>query len=823
MEELVQMVRKICLSSFVIFFLFLFSTYTHAAEVDLTWAPPTSGGPADGYIVYWSTTTGIYSDVYSMNVVGDISTTISGLDSAMTYYFIVRAYNTAGVGPGSNEVSWSNATPLMSPVVSGTSPTNDTTPTWNWSSGGGGNGTYRYRLDNSNLSTRATQTSSTSYTPTSALTAGSHALYVQERDASGFWSTSGSFTIVIDITATAAPTVSGTTPTNDTTPTWSWSSGGGGNGTYRYKLDNSDLSTGATQTTSSSFTPSSALLAGSHILYVQERDASGNWSASGSLTILINLIIPIVPTSPTVTGVTPTNDTTPTWSWTPGGGGNGTYRYKLDNSNFSTGATQTTNTSYTPGSALSDGAHTLYVQECNAAGNWSNSGSKNITIDRTAPDATAVLSEIDYSITSSGITIEGSNTGDVSKIRLYINNVFYTEIIPTSASWSYIYNGALDPGDVLKLTTVDAAGNESSNGVSHTYFNILTTTLQNGTVDEEYSLALEADISVVAWSILDGSLPDGLTLKNGVISGMPTMEGEEFFTIAATNSSGEMIEKDFTLAIDQAGTTEATITDPISATSVIVSCSAGRILNLQAQDPSNLAAPSNYNFPYGVFKFQIVGLAESEFTTITFDFEDTVSKDIVWYWYDVLTAQWTDISDDIKLAVNGLQVQITLTDGGVGDSDEVSGQITDPSGPALKSISSSSTSVASTSSSGGGGGGCFIATAAYGSPFESHVKILRKFRDSCLMQTGLGRGFVNLYYKYSPSLADIIRKNDSMRAAVRWGLAPVVGVAYVAMNTSVGEKVGILVIILGLVITCYFIMRKRIRFHHRDTEFTEMG
>jgi len=86
------------------------------------------------------------------------------------------------------------------------------------------------------------------------------------------------------------------------------------------------------------------------------------------------------PYEPIVTGTTPTNDTTPTWSWTSGGGGNGTYRYKLDSSDLSTGATETTDTSYTPTNTLSEGTHTLYVQECNDAGNWSSSGSKAIVI-----------------------------------------------------------------------------------------------------------------------------------------------------------------------------------------------------------------------------------------------------------------------------------------------------------------------------------------------------------------------------------------------------------------------------------------------------------
>ena len=86
--------------------------------------------------------------------------------------------------------------------------------------------------------------------------------------------------------------------------------------------------------------------------------------------------------APVVTGATPTPDGTPTWSWSSGGGvGNGNYRYKLDDSDLTVGATETTDTDFTPVSVLGNGAHILYVQEKNVAGRWSPSGSFEITID----------------------------------------------------------------------------------------------------------------------------------------------------------------------------------------------------------------------------------------------------------------------------------------------------------------------------------------------------------------------------------------------------------------------------------------------------------
>ena len=78
------------------------------------------------------------------------------------------------------------------------------------------------------------------------------------------------------------------------------------------------------------------------------------------------------------------------------------------------------------------------------------------------------------------------------------------------------------------------------------------------------------------------------------------------------------------------------------------------------------------------------------------------------------------------------------------------------------------------SGDGGGGGGCFIATAAYGSYLDWHVKILREFRDKYLLSNKAGKVFISFYYKRSPAIANFLREHATLRAITRLLLIPIV-------------------------------------------------
>lgn len=103
------------------------------------------------------------------------------------------------------------------------------------------------------------------------------------------------------------------------------------------------------------------------------------------------------------------------------------------------------------------------------------------------------------------------------------------------------------------------------------------------------------------------------------------------------------------------------------------------------------------------------------------------------------------------------------------------------------------------------GGGCLIATATYGSELAPQVQQLRELRDNQLLNTESGTAFMGafneLYYSFSPAIADMERENPLFKEAVKLAITPMISSLSLMENANSESEVlgiGISVIMLNL-------------------------
>ena len=103
------------------------------------------------------------------------------------------------------------------------------------------------------------------------------------------------------------------------------------------------------------------------------------------------------------------------------------------------------------------------------------------------------------------------------------------------------------------------------------------------------------------------------------------------------------------------------------------------------------------------------------------------------------------------------------------------------------------------------GGGCLIATATYGSEMATEVQQLRELRDNQLLQTESGTQFMamfnDVYYSFSPIIADYERENPLFKEAVKIAITPMISSLSLMENANSESEVlgmGLSVIMLNL-------------------------
>ena len=103
------------------------------------------------------------------------------------------------------------------------------------------------------------------------------------------------------------------------------------------------------------------------------------------------------------------------------------------------------------------------------------------------------------------------------------------------------------------------------------------------------------------------------------------------------------------------------------------------------------------------------------------------------------------------------------------------------------------------------GGGCLIATATYDSELSPQVQQLRELRDNQLLQTVSGTAFMStfndIYYSFSPVIADYERENPLFKEIVKIAITPMISSLSLMENAESESEIlgiGISVIMLNI-------------------------
>ncbi|UCH21317.1 MAG: hypothetical protein JSU83_22930 [Deltaproteobacteria bacterium] len=242
------------------------------------------------------------------------------------------------------------------------------------------------------------------------------------------------------------------------------------------------------------------------------------------------------------------------------------------------------------------------------------------------------------------------------------------------------------------------------------------------------------------------------------------------------------------------------------------------ITSLIAVDPDAIpdTAGKPVDFPYGMMEMEVEVANAGDDAVIIITLPNPAPADYEWYKYTV-TDGWLPFGrnqisggsgEGAEFSADRTQVTLYITDNGVYDDDPTDRNVRDPSGLALAPAPP-------IGGGDGGGSGCFIATAAFGSPMESQVMLLREFRDRFLLTNCTGKAFVDLYYTFSPPVADMITKHNTVRIAVRCSLLPLVGLSWLALKLGFSVTIMLVLLLFGLLCTGAVFALKRMRLNRK--------
>ncbi len=642
-------------------------------------------------------------------------------------------------------------------------------------------------------------------------TAGTKTLYAWAKDAAGNVSASLNDAVVITLADTTPPAVTAfTIPATATTlivPVTTFTA------TDNVAVTGYILTETATAPTAGatgwSATPPANYTfatAGSKTLYAWAKDAAGNVSASLNDAVVITLADG---TAPTVTAFTipataaslivPVTTFTATDNVAVTG-----YLLTETATAPAAGATGWSATPPANFTFATAGSKTLYAWTKDATGNVSTSLNASVVINlslvaptNTAPAAgsTVVLSPTLQIATvfpdATGNSHQSTNWQIATDASFAAAGIVFSNM----ADVSHRTNLTVPPGILLPARTY--------------YWRAAT--INSAAQTSSYSTASSFTTQVMTMDAATGTVPDMQAVKRGGIpvTNLASLSPAEL--AAAGNISPQLVSGANSVPVVNAGAGA----DATKPGMMIVKTNGGAsqdvlgivtpigtiIENVTSTTTTDSAfggasTPPGINYPYGVVSFRIRGVTSGASVIVTIYTPTDLPAGTIWSkyspsrgWLKIDAAGVYDslgnlLNTDARFSVVGGRGVLTITDNGIADfsTEVVGGQsiVLDPGGPGVPSVAAPPVGDGGS----GGGGGCFIATAAFGSPIDPYVNVLKKFRDTYLLTNTGGRMFVSAYYRMSPAIAKQVAANTWLKYLVRIILLPFIGFSLLALQVN---------------------------------------
>lgn len=451
----------------------------------------------------------------------------------------------------------------------------DGQPVWTWDAA---SGAHFYRTSFNSGFSPYIDVSTTTFSPASPLTPdGEKTLYVTAFDNAGNSSVVLSKMVRVDTTPPSITIVQQNHIANAASPQITIAF----NGTDGTITDGGDNPSGVASILWSEETGPGSLTFGSPTADTTtvSADSDGNYqirlnvtdNAGNETYAVLSLLRDIhVPSNPAITGMPQTPNLKPTWFWASGGGGIGTFEYRLRNETDGInvyGPTEIESTSFTPPSDLTNArSYRMYVRETDAAGNWSAESSYETEVNTSLTTPAQITIGDPYpalrnenSITWNLLTGSG---GIASQYRYYYDGIGVWTTIASGLS-----NNSLSP------TQLSRSGlNDGPHSITvQEYFNSKWQDGTNGTVNLTASHTIVVDTAPPLPPTVSGpGNSTGNTYRKATSDTTPTWSwnsnggGNNRFTYRLTRINDADGTVDGTVIVDWSDDTTATNYTPTS-------------------------------------------------------------------------------------------------------------------------------------------------------------------------------------------------------------------------------------------------------------------